>query len=195
MQTSIDFSRVLSELRENLRLRLGIALAIVIILVWMSLVLGDFSKQGQRKLDLAYSELADVLSIEDQSFWEDQLNVHTAAAQRAGVKIWLDRSPSLLAASLQSKLYLMAGETRVLSPEIKTSSHERVFRDGSLFRLKASVRGYFKGTDGVAFIDKIESHSPAISIESISIKTTPRKNVNNRIDLIAIVYFKKDPAP
>ncbi len=195
MQTSIDFDAVLSELRESLRLRMGIALVVLTLLIWFTLVLGDVRNERQQDLDFAQSELADVRSIEEQSFWEDQLNLRNTTAKQVGLKIWQDQSPSLLAGSLQSKLCSIAGETGIMSPEIRTSSHERVFRDSRLFRLKASVRGYYRGTAGVAFIEEIETHSPAILIESISIKTTPRKTVNNRIDLIVIVYFEMDDTP
>ena len=192
MQTSINVDRVVSELRESLRLRLGIFLVLVIVMVWISLVLDDIREGRQRAIDLALSELMDVRSVADESFWQGQLDQQVTTAQKAGVKVWQDRSPSRLAANLQSKLYAMAGETRILAPEIRTSSHERVFRDQELYRLKASIRGYYRGSDAIAFLDKIESHSPAIAVDSMSMKTTPSKEVNNRFDLIVVVYFQTD---
>ena len=192
MQTSINVDRVVSELRESLRLRLGIFLVLVIVMVWISLVLGDIREGRHRAIDLALSELMDVRSVADESFWQGQLDQQVTTAQKAGVKVWQDRSPSRLAANLQSKLYAMAGETRILAPEIRTSSHERVFRDQELYRLKASIRGYYRRSDAIAFLDKIESHSPAIAVDSMSMKTTPSKKVNNRFDLIVVVYFQTD---
>ena len=192
MQTSINVDRVVSELRESLRLRLGIFLVLVIVMVWISLVLGDIREGRQRAIDLALSELMDVRSVADESFWQGQLDQQVTTAQKAGVKVWQDRSPSRLAANLQSKLYAMAGETRILAPEIRTSSHERVFRDQELYRLKASIRGHYRRSDAIAFLDKIESHSPAIAVDSMSMKTTPSKKVNNRFDLIVVVYFQTD---
>ena len=192
MQTSINVDRVVSELRESLRLRLGIFLVLVIVMVWISLALGDIREGQQRAIDLALSELMDVRSVADESFWQGQLDQQVTTAQKAGVKVWQDRSPSRLAANLQSKLYAMAGETRILAPEIRTSSHERVFRDQELYRLKASIRGYYRRSDAIAFLDKIESHSPAIAVDSMSMKTTPNKKVNNRFDLIVVVYFQTD---
>ena len=195
MQTSINVDRVVSELRESLRLRLGIFLILVIVMVWISLVLGDIREGRQRAIDMALSELIDVRSVADESFWQGQLDQQVSTAQKAGVKVWQDRSPSRLAANLQSKLYAMAGETGILSPEIRTSSHERVFRDQELYRLKASIRGYYRGSDAIAFLGKVESHSPAITIDSMSMKTTPNKRVNNRFDLILIIYFETDGEP
>jgi len=195
MQNSIDIGGILSEVRGSLRLRLGVFLVVAILLVWVSLVLGDLRKGWHQELDLTHFELIDMQNIEDKSFWQIKLDQQVNLARQTGTSIWQGRSPSQIAASLQSTLYGMAAEHNILAPEIRTSTHERIFRDQELFRVKASIKGYYRGNDVVVLLNDIETHSPAIAVEAISIKTTPRERVNNRFDLILVVYFETVGAP
>ena len=195
MQNSIDISGILSEFRGSLRLRLGIFLVVVILLVWISLVLGDLKKESLQEIDLTLSELIDMQSVADKSFWQEQLEQQVQLANRSGTTIWQGQSPSQIAASLQSKLYAMASENHILAPEIRTSTHDRIFRDQGLFRLKASIKGHYRGNDVLALLNDIETHSPVIAVEAVSIKTAPRERVNNRFDLILVIYFETAGAP
>ena len=125
MQNSIDISGILSEFRGSLRLRLGIFLVVVILLVWISLVLGDLKKESLQEIDLTLSELIDMQSVADKSFWQEQLEQQVQLANRSGTTIWQGQSPSQIAASLQSKLYAMASENHILAPEISSEGRKK----------------------------------------------------------------------
>ena len=159
MRTSVDLHLIVSELKENLRLRLGIVLIIVILSLWASLLLGDIRDEQKRALDVLLSELRDVQSVADESFWQDQLNQQVTTAKQVDIKVWQDQSPSLLAANFQGRLYSLAAATGIIAPEIRTSTHDRIFRDQELFRLRASIKGYYRGSDVVAFLDNNEKTS------------------------------------
>ena len=182
-----QLTQLKQETDANQRLRWGIFLIAAIALFYLSLVLDDVQEKmltDFSKLTLQKMELVD---LEPNSIWRQRVILETQSLDEKETAIWKAESEALIRAQLQSRITDQAKTTDLSTFNMRVGSFQPhgALDDVSVVRLELDA--VYTEDKVLDFIDALESSSPLLKMESMSLRIGKK---NNRAKMMVLAYVK-----
>lgn len=182
-----QLTQLKQETDANQRLRWGIFLIAAIALFYLSLVLDDVQEKmltDFSKLTLQKMELVD---LEPNSIWRQRVILETRSLDEKETAIWKAESEALIRAQLQSRITDQAKTTDLSTFNMRVGSFQPhgALDDVSVVRLELDA--VYTEDKVLDFIEALESNSPLLKMESMSLRIGKK---NNRAKMMVLAYVK-----
>jgi hypothetical protein len=183
---------LLTQLRQNPRLRWGVALIIGTCWLYGVLLLRDALQEETRQHRGATLALARLSGQLTQTEWLARVTpAQTLAVQLEG-KLWQAATSGLAQAAFQDMLNGAMANAAVPRPQISvTVVDDMAATPPDLWKVKAKLGFDFTAASLLALLQLLETHPKQIVVGSLGVN----KDQPNRVDLELYAYFQKPTQP
>jgi len=177
---------IINELRQNVRLRIGVELIFVILACYSLIVLGDY----QAKIESNYDEIANrfiqLQKVTTQTEWQARAEQAHNLRVELEDKLWISNSKGLAQADFQAWLLLQARIAKIEEPSLKTEETTEL-DDGRLWRVVGKLEGKFAPDNLNQLLFAISKHPQLVVVEKLDIRKQGKSLV---FTLITAAYFQ-----
>jgi hypothetical protein len=186
------FQNLSNQLRQNPRLRWGVALIIGTCWLYGVLLLRDALQEETRQHRGATLALARLSGQLTQTEWLARVTpAQTLAVQLEG-KLWQAATSGLAQAAFQDMLNGAMANAAVPRPQISvTVVDDMAATPPDLWKVKAKLGFDFTAASLLALLQLLETHPKQIVVGSLGVN----KDQPNRVDLELYAYFQKPTQP
>jgi len=204
------FDNLLSQLRDNPRLRWGVALIIGIFWLYSILLLRDSLQQQTQQHRATAQALARLQAQLAQPQWTTRVTPAKVMAVQLEGKLWQAATPGLAQAAFQDWLNASMAKAGISKPQISVTVLEEAAPNAAaqnlgssptssppsstpadLWKLKAKLSLEFNAPSLMSFLTLIENHDKQIIVAALNV----RKEPSPRVDMELYGYFQKPAAP
>lgn len=182
----LSLDNLKSEVKENLRLRLGLWLSLGIVLTWVSLVWSDTNAELYQSLRGIQQDSLALQDIESADVWMQRYE--QSARQLSGLRsnLWTADSEGLARAKLQAQLAGLSKPTLGGSQSIKVGSAQAVADVDGVSRLRARVGVVLSPEATYQLLASLESSEQLIVVEQLNLKLVKG---NWSVEFMISAYF------
>jgi hypothetical protein len=177
---------LLSQLRDNFRLRLGLWLIAAIVAGYGL----NFLEQQRQQLSAEYRNAAlhlqKLQSVANQQEWQARAAEMAANRTQIETRLWQANSKGLAQATLQTWLDQQINAAAIAAPRLKVES--AIEKDG-LWQVSARLDGSFSRAALEKLLLLLWNHPQWIIVNSLELQATG----NARFSLVASAYFQALP--
>jgi len=203
------FDNLLSQLRDNPRLRWGVALIIGIFWLYGILLLRDNLQQQTQQHRATAQSVTRLQAQLAQPQWPTRVTPAKVMAVQLEGKLWQAATPGLAQAALQDWLNASMAKAGISKPQISVTVLEEAASStptqsqgssppsispsappADLWKLKAKLNLEFSAPSLMSFLTLIENHDKQIVVSALNV----RKEPSPRVDMELYVYFQKPGA-
>ncbi len=192
-------NQFLAELRNNRRLRLGIALIIGVLWVYAILLLRDAQVVAAGEYHNASIKLARLQAATQQGEWEERLNQAKTLQTEIESRLWRGATIGLARAAFQDFLSQQLQQAGMTRPSVSMGSADEGNRsDGvqsgitdDLWKVKAKLVFDFNPLSFNKFFVQLTNHPHHIVVESLHVTKEPAP----RVEMMLAAYFQKPDSP
>jgi hypothetical protein len=190
----------LAELKNNARLRLGVAFIFGVLWVYAILLLRDAQVAAVGEYRNASVKLARLQAVTQQGDWGERLNAaRTLQAEMEG-RLWRGATIGLARASFQDLLNQQMQQAGVTRPAVSMGSTDEENRGegmqpgitDDLWKVKAKLAFDFNPLSFNKLFVQLANHPHPVVVESLHVTKEPVL----RVEAVLLAYFQKpDPSP
>ena len=184
---SKTFSSLLTELRQNTRLRVGLWLIIALLISYLILRLNDYQIQLQLEYQNAFTRLNQLQTVANQTQWLERAAQAQTLRTQLEVKFWQANTQGLAQATFQKWL-----NTEMKRVQIKTDAHLRIIstlempKYTRVWKITARLDAHFTPQSLDMLLLAIAQHPLFVVTERLEI----RHSRSPRFTLIINAYFQ-----
>ncbi|MEN9460212.1 MAG: hypothetical protein RIS84_232 [Pseudomonadota bacterium] len=182
----MSFDKLLEELRNNTRLRLGIWLILAIVLGYSLLVMDDYRKQLATEHQTLAERLDKLETLVKQTVWTERATAAHALQVQVESKLWVANSKGLAQANVQAWLDSQLKVLKVAEPRLKVEAAVENSQHRNLWQVSGQIDGIFTPASMEQFLLNIATHPQWILVERLEI----RQGQPSRFTMVVTAYFQ-----
>ncbi len=179
------FQSLLSELRQNFRLRLGVWVILALTMSYVVLVLNDYRKHLQQDYQEALTRLHQLHLIAKQTQWSQRAKQAQELRGQLEARLWQANSKGLAQAMIQSWLQEEVYFARIEEPRSQVETAQVVPKHPQLWQVTAKLDGIFVPKRLQSLLSTIGQSRQLVIIERLDI----RYSNTSRFTLVFSAYF------
>jgi hypothetical protein len=192
------FNQLLAELKNNARLRLGIALIFGVLGVYAILLLRDAQVAAAGEYRIASVKLARLQAATQQGDWGERLNAAKTLQAEIEGRLWRGATMGLARASFQDFLNQQMQQAGITRPSVSMGSTDEENRSDSLqpviiddlWKVKAKLVFDFNPLSFNKLFVQFANYPHRVIVQSLHVTKEPVP----RVEAMLLAYFQK-PAP
>ncbi len=171
----------------NQRLRLGIFVIAVLALIYLFLVLDDMQDVLLADFHKLSSQQHELISLEPHDVWQQRVSEQAVHLEKNQIAIWQADSEGLARANLQSRITQYAEMSDLRSFNMRVGSFQPHGDLEGVETVILELDAAYVSDRVLDFINALESSTPLLKIERISIRNGTR---NNRAKITILMLFR-----
>lgn len=182
------FSQLLTELRQNTRLRLGLWAIIVILLSYTSLWLKDYNAKIQQEHREAITQLNRLQAVANQTQWTQRSSKAQRLLNQLEAQLWQAETRGLAQAVFQKWMNTQITQIKIEGRTIltvKPAVDVKLIKN--LWQVTADLSANVEPHKVIALIAAIAKHPQLTVIERLNITKIKQ---NTRFSLLVTAYFQ-----
>ena len=189
------FDRFLAELRNNARLRVGVALILAVLWVYAILLLRDARDAAVGEYRNASVKLARLQAVEQQADWGERLNAAKTLQAEIESRLWRGATLGLARASFQDFLGQQMRQAGITRPSVAMGTADEESRSegaqtgltDDLWKVKAKLVFDFNPLSFNKLFVQLANHPHRVVVESLHVTKEPVP----RVEAVLLAYFQK----
>lgn len=181
-------SQLLTELRKNTRLRIGLWFIITIMMTYIMLVLNDYHVQLKRDYHNVATRLNQLQGIAQQTQWPERAIQVQELRTQLEARLWQANTKGLAQAIFQSWLQEEMFFAQIKQSRLQVETAVEVPQNPKLWRVSAELKGIFVQKRFYSFLLEIAKSPRTIVTERLEI----HQSSPPRFSLVLTAYFKKN---
>lgn len=195
---------ILKELRDNPRLRWGVAMIAGLFWLYCILLLRDSLQEQEQQHRAAAQSISRLRAYLAQPEWEKRvIPAKTMAVQLEG-QLWQARTSGLAQAAFQDWLNATTAKAGINRPQITVTAIDEIVENApdqnqdagtttpsDLWKIKAKLGFDFSAATLLGFLSQIENHEKQLAVDMLNVRKEPLP----RVEMELIGYFQKQSAP
>jgi hypothetical protein len=182
------FSQLLTELRQNTRLRMGILAILVILLSYIGIWLKDYNAKLQQEYREAVTQLNRLQAVANQKQWTRRASKAQRLRNQLEAQLWQAETKGLAQAAFQkwinAQLTKIKIEGRII---LKVKPAVDVKLINNLWQVTADLSATVEAHKILALIAAVAKHPQLTVIERLNINKVRK---HTRFNLLITAYFK-----
>ena len=179
----LQASEIVSEWKQNPRLRIGGWLSIAIIAVYGLLLLGDVSEAMIVDYQQDLARLQRIQGVQQQDDWPDRAQQARAQLVQLQAGLWRAESRGLAQASIQS---WMNRQLKFEHVRHEVEPAKAVSLGGGLWKVTAELKGAIQRHELIELLKRLELNKQLLRVDQLDIKQS--RNAD-RMSMIISAYF------
>ncbi len=182
------FIPLISELRNNTRLRLGVWFIIGLSFSYSIMLLNDYQIKKQQSYKAVVERLSQLKTIANQSKWTDRAIEIQQLRKQLQSKLWQANTKGLAQATFQQWLRTVSKKIDVKRLQVDPALDVAKYTD--IWQVTAKLRGQFNKQDLAELLLKIATHSSIVVTEMLDVYES-----KDHLKFVIILksYFRKVP--
>ncbi|MCV6638521.1 hypothetical protein [Candidatus Albibeggiatoa sp. nov. NOAA] len=180
-------NELLSELKKNTRLRVGLWLIIAIIGFYSLLLLNDYAVALQGQYQSKVTHLARLQDVTSQDEWIQRAEHAKSAKITLENKLWTAASKGLAQADFQAWLDGQIKAAKIQKTKMIVEEAKDAPRQNNIWLVTAKLDGIFEATALERLLLNFSQHSQWVVIDSFEVR---QSNRSPRFTLLMSVYFQ-----
>jgi hypothetical protein len=189
----------LSELKSNVRLRIGVALVFAVLWLYLILMMREALDSSAREYRSTSIKLGKLQSVMQQGDWTERLNAAKTLQAEMESALWRGDTLGLARASFQDWLNQQMQRAAVSRPVISMGTANEEAAGGQahaagiddLWKVRAKLVFDFNPESLNKLLGQMMGHTHHVAIESLHITKEPIA----RVEIVASAYFQKSDRP
>jgi len=177
---------IVSELRNNPRLRIGIWLILAILAGYSLIIINDYQKKIEANYNIISNKFNKLQIVTKQTEWPKRAEEAHSFRIMLEDKLWIANSKGLAQADFQAWLLIQAKSSKIENYSLKTEDTTEV-DNGKLWRVVGKLEGNFSSDTLNRLLLSISQHPQMIVIEKLDIRSFGRRSV---FTLVVSAYFQ-----
>ena len=184
---SKTFSSLLTELRKNTRLRVGLWFILGLLLSYVAIRLNDYQVQLQQTHQDAINRLNQLQDIANQTQWLKRAPKARALRTQLDVKFWQANTQGLAQATFQKWLNTQVNQAKMEKAHVRIQSTLELSRMSNVWKITARLDASFTPDSLHKLLLAMAEYPQFIVTERLEIRN---KNRVARFTLIVSAYFQ-----
>ena len=168
-------SSLITELRRNTRLRVGVWAIVAIILTYTVMVVNDYHKQLQADYDKALAHLNQLQSIAKQTQWAERASKAQELRTQLAARLWQADTKGLAQAIFQTWLQEEIFFARIEKPQLHVEEAVDVAKYPQFWQVTAKLKGAFVPKRLISLLSAIAKHPQLVVTERLNIRHHRKK--------------------
>lgn len=187
----MDMSEALKSLKDevlaNDRLRYGLWTVLLIVLLYISLVMGDAMATVEEEYVVALTRLDDVSSVATQKQWSARADLTAELVAELSSRLWQSSSEGHAAATFRTWLDKQLATVQLSGVKVQMLPVEPRSGPLGLWKVSARLRGNMAVSPLQRFLFLCENNTELVVIDSVTIRNGSRKN----LDAVVTAWFQQ----
>ena len=181
--------RLIAELKNNMRLRVGVAIVVGIVWLYLILVMHDWYRDKMSEYDSLAEKAMRLKSVAGETGWMDRLKSAKAMQAEFEDGLWKNATLGLAQAGIQDWLNQRFAESGVMHPSVvmAENSDEGEGVPSDLWKIKAKLVFDFNPQTLNSLMIAMEKNRNRIIFESLHIYKEPMP----RVEAVIVAYCQK----
>lgn len=193
------FKQFLTELRNNLRLRVGVALIFGVLWVYAILLLRDAKDSAASEYRTTSVRFARMQAATQQDDWDQRLASAKTLQAEMESRLWRGATLGLARASFQDFLNQQMQQAGITRPSVSMGSADEEARSegapagitDDLWKVKAKLVFDFNPVSFSKLFVQLAKHPHRVMVESLHVTREPA----SRVEAVLLAYFQKPETP
>jgi hypothetical protein len=183
MNLSKNFSSLITEFRQNTRLRVGIWLITTLLMSYAASFLQDYQAQLKKDYQETISRLNQLQSLVTQTQWLERATQSQALLNQLQVKFWQANTEGLAQAKFQKWLTEQLDRAQIEKPNVRMESTLPVPKYPKVWKVAAQVNATFNPAKLNILLLAIAEHLFWTTVEQLEVRYT-------QFTIIVTAYFQ-----
>ncbi len=182
------FIPLISELRNNTRLRLGVWFIIGLLFSYSIMLLNDYQIKKQQSYNAVVERLSQLKTIANQSQWTDRAIEIQQVREQSQSKLWQANTKGLAQATFQQWLRIVSKQMDIKRLQVDPALDIPKYTD--MWQVTAKLRGQFDKQSLIELLLKIATHPSIVVTEMLDVYES-----KDQLKFVIILksYFRKVP--
>ncbi|WP_353572297.1 hypothetical protein [Candidatus Albibeggiatoa sp. nov. BB20] len=180
-------NELLSELKKNTRLRMGLWSIIGIVGFYCLLLLNDYSVELQGQYQAKVSHLVRLQDVTSQDEWIQRAEYAQSAKLSLENKLWTAASKGLAQADFQAWLTGQVNAAKIQKNKMIVEEAKDASRQANIWLVVAKLEGIFEAEALERLLLNLAQHPKWVVIDSFEVR---QSNRSPRFTLLVSVYFQ-----
>jgi hypothetical protein len=182
------FSQLLTELRQNIRLRVGVWLIIVILMSYTILRLNDYNKRLYQEYQEAAIHLNHLQTVANQTYWEERSQQALNSRYHLEGRLWEASTKGLAQATFQKWLNTQLTKAKIdENVNLKVDRAKDVANVANVWQVTAKLEANFEAKNFNLLLAALTKNLQLTTIERLNIRLI-RKRL--KFSLIIVAFFQ-----